>query len=351
MKKIILAMATVSLIIISTVSCEKKSGEPTPFEKVYARVSDPENEYFWEQFHSGNARNVTELIGRLEKQYQEDSTNVIAAAHLGFAHFWLLAEGIRQGVPVNDLPLAVTKAYHYFMKAYQLNPNDKRVLGFLADAEMSYAGVMQSGPLLQQGYARGLQSISDWPEFNKFTIGTTFSSDAPDTELFKTALEWQWTTLEDCYTSPIDRSNPNIQRFISRDMSGHNLGRDRACYNSWIAPHNIEGYFLHMGDMIVKTGDYQTAAKVYELAKASPDYDTWEFKPVLEKRIQNAQRNTQTFLDNSQQGIDNVIISVSGSLCMSCHKMSTADLSRFNQFNWKKFFKEKDIYSVNGLKN
>lgn len=350
MRKIIFAAGTIGIITASMISCEKKTEAPTPFEKVYQRVADPENEYFWEQFHSGNVTNVMEVISRLEKQYREDSTNLIAAAHLGFAHFWLMAEGIRSGVPVDNLPQRVAKAYGYFTKAYQLNPNDKRVLGFLADAEMAYAGIIQSGQLQQQGYTKALQSINAWPEFNKFTVGTTFSGFPPQSELFNASLEWQWTTLEDCYTSPIDRSNPNIRQFLNRDMSGHNPGRDRACYNSWIAPHNIEGYFLHMGDMIIKTGDYQTAIKIYELAKASPDYNTWAFKPILEKRILHAQRNTQTFLDNNQQGIDNTIISASASSCMSCHKMSNADQIRFKDFDWKKYFKEKDIYAINGLK-
>jgi len=32
-------------------------------------------------------------------------------------------------------------------------------------------------------------------------------------------------------------------------------GKKRVCWNSWIAPHNFEGFFLNMGDMLVKSGD------------------------------------------------------------------------------------------------
>ena len=105
-----------------------------------------------------------------------------------------------------------------------------------------------------------------------------------------------------------------------------------------------------MGDMITKTGDYTTAIKIYELATFSPNYNTWAFKDVLKKRIINAERNTKTFLDSTQIGMDNVMINNSGNLCMSCHKMSKEDNELFKDYNWQAYFKKNDIYSINGLK-
>ncbi|MBO9591364.1 MAG: hypothetical protein J7599_00560 [Niabella sp.] len=352
MKKSILVLAGLVLAgTLSILSCRKHKTEKSAFDKLYERVNDPQNHYFWEQFHNGRIENVKAVIQQLEQQYLEDSTNLIATAHLGFARFWLLSEGLRGGITPEEIPAHVAAARRFFAKAYEMNPNDKRVLGFLADAEMAHAGMIQSQELQQQGYARGLESINAWPEFNKFTIGISFAGAPIQSPLFQQALDWQWTTLEDCYTSTVDRSNPAIQEFINRDLSGHNLGRKRACYNSWIAPHNIEGYFLNMGDMIVRTGDAATAKKIYALAKASPNYNSWAFKEVLEKRIQHAERNTTVFLDPAQQGIDNVIIASSGYNCSSCHKMSAADQEHFKNYNWVNYFKTRDIYSVNGLKN
>jgi hypothetical protein len=101
--------------------------------------------------------------------------------------------------------------------------------------------------------------------------------------------------------------------------------------------------------MIIKTGDVKTAVKIYELAQASPNYDTWEFKPLLESRIRNAERNTQVFNDRKQSGMDNVMITNSGNLCMSCHKMSARDKEQFKNYDWPAFFKKTDIYSIKGL--
>ena len=337
-------------IVIFIISCATlKVSNPT-FDNVYAHIDNEGNKYFWDQFHNGNIENVDRIINKLEQQYKKDTNDLIANAHLGFVHIWVLSEWRRIPNVTAKITDHAAISYKYFTKAYQLNPNDKRILGFLADIQMTYGSISESKKLSRKGYFTGLKSIKEWPEFNKFTIGVVFSQNSPKTKYFKKALEWQWTTLEDCYTSPIDRTNPNIKEFVSKEMPEHNLGKDRACYNSWIAPHNVEGYFLHMGDMITKTGDYTTAIKIYELAKSSPNYNTWVFKGVLENRIVNAERNTKTFLDKAEKGIDNVIINNSGNLCMSCHKMSEEDNKIFKNYNWAGYFKTNDIYSINGLK-
>ncbi|TAD85202.1 MAG: hypothetical protein EAY75_11765 [Bacteroidetes bacterium] len=346
MKKTIIALTALALIL----SCATLKTSKPDFDNLYDNLDHAENLYFWEQFHAGNIENVDSIIGKLERQYKKDSTNLIANAHLGFAHIWALSEWQRIPNVTAKITDHAYLSYKHFGKAYQLNPNDKRILGFLADLTMAYGSISKSKKLQRQGYFKGLKSIRAWPEFNKFTIGVTFASSSPTTNFFKKALNWQWTTLEDCYTAPIDRKNPNIQAFLSQENAQHNLGKDRACYNSWIAPHNIEGYFLHMGDMITKTGDAKTAVKIYELAKSSPNYATWAFKDVLETRIKNAELNTKVFLAKNQKGINNVIINNSGNLCMSCHKMTAEDKALFKNYNWIDYFKSSDIYALKGLK-
>ena len=68
-------------------------------------------------------------------------------------------------------------------------------------------------------------------------------------------------------------------------------GKKRVCWNSWIAPHNLEGFFLNMGDMLVKSGDWQTAQKIYANARLLKTYATWRYQSVLEDRINRAQAN------------------------------------------------------------
>lgn len=340
----------VFLVISIAISCATLKLYDSSYEKFYDNLNTIDNTYFWEQFHDGSISNADSIISKLEAKLNADSTDVVANAHLGFAHIWILTEGQRIPNSKINIPYHVNQSYKYFSKAYELNPNDKRILGFLANVQMSHGSILKSDSIQRDGYAKGMKSINDWPEFNKFTMGVAFSRGNPESKFFNDALDWQWSTLEDCYTNSIDKTNPNIKEILSKDMRLHNLGKDRACFNSWIAPHNIEGFFLHMGDMITKKGDFTTAIKIYELAKSSPNYNTWEFKQLLEKRILNVKKNTKTFLDKNEKGLDNLIITNSGMLCMSCHKMSNEDKQLYKNFKWPDYFKEKDIYSLNGLK-
>src|SRR5262245_41481476 len=65
-------------------------------------------------------------------------------------------------------------------------------------------------------------------------------------------------------------------------------GPKRVCWNSWIAPHNFEGFFLNFGDMLVKAGEPGLAVSMYANAKLTPDYASWPYRDVLEDRMRNA---------------------------------------------------------------
>jgi hypothetical protein len=125
-----------------------------------------------------------------------------------------------------------------------------------------------------------------------FLAGTTLA----DSPRFGEGLEWQWRTLDECAEEKVDRVNPTFSKYMSKETKE---GPKRACWNSWIAPHNFEGFFLNfegfflnMGDMLVKAGDWQTARKIYANAKLSHDYPAWKFSSILDDRIEHAQENT-----------------------------------------------------------
>jgi hypothetical protein len=94
------------------------------------------------------------------------------------------------------------------------------------------------------------------------------------------------------------------------------------CWNSWIAPHNFEGFFLNMGDMLVKAGDWPAAQKVYANAKLSSTYASWKYRPVLEARIEQAQANVSAFNapGRGKASGDAVMMVQSRFACMGCHQ-------------------------------
>ena len=111
----------------------------------------------------------------------------------------------------------------------------------------------------------------------------------------------------------------------------------RACWNSWIAPHNVEGFYLNMGDMLVKAGDWKKGIEIYKLAKQVPQYDSWPFKDVLDKRIESAAQNVTKFqapLNNRvRNSVDNVMLINSSIACMACHQKSKKDYEK----NYKRY--------------
>ena len=68
-----------------------------------------------------------------------------------------------------------------------------------------------------------------------------------------------------------------------------------ACWNSTIAPHNFEGFFLNFGDMLVKAGEKTKAKKIYKMAKLPESYSYWSYKDILENRIKNIDKNVELF--------------------------------------------------------
>jgi hypothetical protein len=142
----------------------------------------------------------------------------------------------------------------------------------------------------------------------------------PDSDSFKEGLEWQWITLELCAGEKINRTNPDFQKYMKRETQ---TGPQRVCWNSWIAPYNFEGFFMNMGDMLVKSGDWQTAIQIYQNAKLDNHYHNWPFRAMLEKRIANAKENVSSF-QKDYINPDKTILFNSGYGCMACHQAKKA---------------------------
>jgi hypothetical protein len=122
--------------------------------------------------------------------------------------------------------------------------------------------------------------------------------------------------LDECIEGKLDRANPDYTQYIALETKE---GPKRACWNSWIAPHNFEGFFLNMGDMLVKFGDWQTAQKIYANAKLAKEYASWPYQAVLEERIAQAQKNVALF--NAPNEPSDVRIMINSEFaCMACHQ-------------------------------
>ena len=274
---------------------------------------------FWQTLHSGDYDGIPKAMQAVKAAYLQAPGDATTAAHVGFLHIWRLSESARMPTLSPSITDDAVLARKYFQEAVALNPAEARYQGFLGATMLAEGAIHKDEKITRQGYFTLLDSIDAWPEFNLFTAGYVMSAQPSDTARFKQALAWQWRTLDECAGTAVDRSVASFSAYMPQQTQE---GKKRVCWNSWIAPHNFEGFFLNMGDMLVKSGDWQTAQKIYANARLSPDYAQWKFSPTLEARIIQAQANVSVF-NTAQRGTavgDAVIMNNSRFSCMACHQ-------------------------------
>ncbi len=265
---------------------------------------------FWNTLHQGRYHDIPAANRLLMAAYLQNPNDPKLAAHLGFLHIWKITERERektiQPMIVNEIILA----RKYFSDAVELDPSDARYLGFLGDSQLVEGKIFHDDRQQTHGYFTLKRAIHAWPEFNYFTAGYPMTVLPAQSEHFKEALEWQWSTLNLCANEKVNRSNPDFSAYMRLETQ---QGPKRACWNSWIAPYNFEGFFLNMGDMLVKSGNRQTAIKIYHNAMLAKNYSSWPYRKLLERRIADAKNN---------RGASEKMLFNSGYGCVACHQQA-----------------------------
>jgi hypothetical protein len=271
---------------------------------------------FWATLHGGQYERIPEALTALTGAYLDNPNDAVTAAHIGWMHIWRLSERARLE-PARDPTITdhAVLARKYFEEAVHLNPREARYLGFYAALLMTEGAIHRDEKLRRRGYYTMRDAIAAWPEFNYFTAGYGLSSLRHDSERFAEGLQFQWLTLDACVGEKVDRANADFSRYMRLETKD---GPKRVCWNSWIAPHNFEGFFLNFGDMLVKSGQPQTAVKMYANARHAPEYDAWPYKNVLEDRIRNAAANVEAFRqEHPEVGVPTIMVR-SPFACMGC---------------------------------
>ncbi len=274
------------------------------------------DELFWVTFHGGDYEGIGRALDALTAAYLETPTDVKTASHIAWLHNWDMAERSRQGATTATITDPTLLARRYVEEAVKLDPSDARTRGFLAGHTIIEGTLHKDERLVREGYFMMRDAIDAWPEFNMFTGGFVFSRLPADSAQFREGLEWQWRTLDACIGGKLNRQNPDYMPYMSLATTE---GKKRACWNSWIAPHNLEGFFLNMGDMLVKAGDWRTAQKIYANAKLPKSYADWQYQDVLLARIDNARSNVAAFNAPDDETQPTMMIN-SDFACMACHR-------------------------------
>jgi hypothetical protein len=247
---------------------------------------------FWTALHGGRYEDIGTVLEKMQAVYLQHPEDGRTAARLGFLHIWRLGESARLATVPATITDDMSLARRYFDEATKLAPNDPRFRGFLASTELGEGSIHHDEKLTRTGFFAMNDAVHAWPEFNLFTRGYVMSRLPWDSERYRDAVDDQWENLDVCVDAKVDRATADFSPYMRLDTK---VGWKRACWDSWVAPHNLEGFFLNMGDMIVTAGDPKTARNVYAQAKLPASYAKWPYKDVLERRIAQADENVALF--------------------------------------------------------
>lgn len=310
----------VMLLIFFLSSCEQIAVFSTPKKQSipsHSKLASQSEEYFWKTLHQGDYKNIPSADKLLMAAYLQNPNDPNIAAHLGFLHIWKVTERGREKTIPPEIVNEIVLARKYFGDAVELNSDDARYLGFYGDSQLVEGKIFHNPREQTRGYFTLKKAIRDWPQFNYFTAGYVMSVLPADSKHFQEALEWQWATLDLCAGEKVNRIHPDFSLYMKKETQ---QGPERACWNSWIAPYNFEGFFLNMGDMLVKNGNWQAANQIYHNAKLAKNYTTWPYRGVLENRITYAKENISNFQKETVETPNKTLLFNSGYACVACHQ-------------------------------
>jgi hypothetical protein len=276
----------------------------------------PADAFFWDRFHAGDYGAIPEILDRLDAALAERPDDPSLERHVAWTNIWRLGERARGAASGAEVGESVAQTRPAFARAWRLNPDDPRVLGFLAGITLAEGILFRDAARYEEGSALFAEGIAAWPEFNYFSSGYILSQLPRDSPGFQVGLEQQWRNIDVCAGVVVDRHQPDLVATFARETR---VGRQRVCWNSWIAPFNVEGFFLNLGDMLVKDGQVATGVQVYQAAQQLTGYDRWPYRSVLEQRIVDAADNVARF--NQEPAISGrSIMFESAYSCMGCHQ-------------------------------
>jgi hypothetical protein len=273
----------------------------------------PADAFFWDRFHAGDYGAIPEILDRLEAGLAEQPDDPSLSRHVPWTHIWRLAELARGSTTPEQLFESLGATRPGFARARDLNPGDARVLGFLAGITLGEGIILGDSALYDEGTALFAEAIAAWPDFN-YQLGLHPEPAPRDHPGFQLGLA-AWANIDVCAASSSTGRTRTWQRRSTRNAQG----TLRVCWNSWIVPFNLEGFFLNLGDMLVKDGQVATGVQVYEAARLADNYDRWPYRATLEERIVNAAENATRF--NEEPPVPgHAIMFESPYSCTGCHR-------------------------------
>jgi len=278
---------------------------PVPVSNITPEAADA-SAMFWHALQGDSYEDLPAAINALQ---------AVADAHpdypklnmlLGMAYAWLYfgqyspgadkmrADPAYEAMLAQAIPRAVSTLAH----ARELAPSDRILPGFLTTMQFVQARVNHDQAAEDAAYAGLLANTKAYPQFQGFVQGWVLTSMYPaNSPRFNDGINGYFATLNSCVGFKVSRTDPSAPEFVFNILAK----ADPACYNTSIAPHNLEGTFLGLGDAFAKEGKLTQARASYENVMRVPGYPGWAYMHMLEARLQKLNQLQADFTKGNGQ--------------------------------------------------
>jgi hypothetical protein len=310
-----LALAAISLISCRTIAvATAPTREPqTPNESTLVAEST-----LLAALEAGDYERLPEVLESLTRGALERPRDGRVHLALGLAHLWALSEKDRSMRPSPRLTEHAVLSRHYLDSAYALLPKDARIHAWSAGTQLAVATLLEDQAARRKGYFEMQDSVAEFPEFNLFSKSYVLSRlPADDPKFERDVVASMFDLMDRCYgrADDWDERRESLRRALPTRRSP--TDPRRVCLPSPKATHNLEGFFLHLGDVLAKAGRIADAREAYSLAKLAPGYESWPHRAALDERIATvAERSPLLRAAKSGEGM----MVVSALSCSGCHQ-------------------------------
>lgn len=245
------------------------AGRPSSVRLCYTTTSQahPARAAFWAAFRADDKAVRAKVIEDLEKAAAELPNEEELALLNGLAHLWRLAEPLpAETTDVGITVQSASRAQAELERAYTLCPTDHRIPAWLGPVLINGGRAMGNGQMVADGFAVLQRGIDNYPSFVLFSKLLAYANEPATSEDFQKALE---------------AVNANIG-YCSEAASA----KDPACTNTFQAAHNFEGSMVFLGDVYAKAQKKSEALGFYNQAKGASTYASWQWRSLLEERVQ-----------------------------------------------------------------
>ncbi len=242
---------------------------------------------FWQVFQGNCYEQVDDVIAQLTAAHAEDSGHPTLTFLVGASHLWKFQERGRAGLSAADVLIDAKLAVHYLEACKALDPDRRTVQVFLDFANVHVALVEGDQALLNESLQGIRVDACRDPAFNGFVQGWVFSAVMSETDChYRESIQGYFATFDTCAGFRAPRAFPRLGPVLYGYIALR-ARKDPVCYNTALAPHNMEATLLGLGDAYVKQGKLKTARIAYRSAKRAPSYSSWLYQEELECRLAN----------------------------------------------------------------